>query len=76
MTYVNQGRQLGMVGVLEPFIFGGSISGYYMCGTNHHDAWCGGCGRHDFYDKQGIMNDSICCKKELLPEHPKKGMLN
>ena len=43
---------------------------------NAYICWCSGCGSSDFYDKQGIRNDSICCKKELLPEHPKKGMLN
>ena len=43
---------------------------------NAYVAYCGACGTSDFYDKNGINGDSICCKKELLPEHPKKRMLN
>ena len=43
---------------------------------NAYVAYCSSCGTSDFYDQHGIKNDSICCKKELLPEHPKKGMLN
>ena len=30
------------------------------------------CGQSDFYDKNGLNGDSVCCKKKLLPEHPKK----
>ena len=43
---------------------------------NAYVAYCSACGTSDFYDKNGINGDSICCKKELLPEHPKKRMLN
>ena len=59
MTYVNQARQLGNVGVLDSFRFGGSISGYYMCGTNHHDAWCGGCGTGQNYYFNDIWSISL-----------------
>ena len=38
---------------------------------NAYIAWCP-CGQSDFYDKNGLNGDSVCCKKKLLPEHPKK----
>lgn len=38
-------------------------------------AYCKKCGESDFYNKFEVKNDSRCCKSELLPEHPKKGML-
>ena len=35
-------------------------------------AYCSSCGQSDFYDKNGLNGDSVCCKNKLLPEHPKK----
>ena len=59
MTYVNQGRQVGNVGLKTVWEYGGGISGFAISGSNHHDAWCGGCGTGVWYMFNDIWSISL-----------------
>jgi|LWDU01.1.fsa_nt_gi hypothetical protein len=49
MSFLQSPYHIGSHGRMTDWVYRGSTRGFSMGGTNHHDAWCGGCGTGVWY---------------------------